>query len=240
VLVLDDLNGIAAEREFADWLKSTIDKMALTEQRLPVCMVLVGVEERRHQLIQNMPSLARAFDLYELQPWSFDDAKGFYRDSFSSVGVHVDDPALDTLARYSGGLPMLAHEIGDATFNLITANHVDGQIALQGLVNAADVIGKKHIRPQALSAINSKAYRSTLMKLANDGSAFTLDFSRARLCELLDDNERRKVDNFLRRMQEIGIVEPGASLGEYRFVTHLTRMFLWLEAQRGVAPQPLP
>lgn len=235
VLVLDDLNGLASEKAFVDWLKSTIDKMSLTDGRLPICMMLVGLEERRERLISNMPSLARAFDLYALTPWSFEESCEFFREAYASVSVTVEPQALEYLARYSGGLPMLAHEIGDATLNLMQADVITTQNALTGLLNAAEVIEKKHIGPQSLSAINSKSYRATLMKLARDGSPFELGFTRSRLCELVEDNqsEKGKVDNFLRRMQQVGLIAGAGSAGEYRFTTHLARIYLWLEAQRA-------
>ena len=64
-LVLDDINGLAASSDFANWLKSLVDEITTSQRPLPLCLLLVGLEERRQALIGLQPSLARVFDLVE-------------------------------------------------------------------------------------------------------------------------------------------------------------------------------
>ena len=47
MIILDDLNGLAESHEFANWLKSLVDEIATSGQRLPFLLVLVGLPERR-------------------------------------------------------------------------------------------------------------------------------------------------------------------------------------------------
>ena len=60
------------------------------------------------------PSLARVFELFDIAPWSDDEAMDFYRKSFDAGGAKVADSDMHQLVRFTGGLPVLAHEIGDA------------------------------------------------------------------------------------------------------------------------------
>lgn len=70
LLVLDDINGLAESADFANWLKSLVDEIATARDPLPLCVLLVGLPERRHSLVTLQPSLARVFDLVEMEPWS--------------------------------------------------------------------------------------------------------------------------------------------------------------------------
>lgn len=66
-LILDDINGLASMQPFADWLKSLIDEIALDAEPTALCLIIVGLEERRQSLIELQPSLARAFKLFQIQ-----------------------------------------------------------------------------------------------------------------------------------------------------------------------------
>src|SRR5262249_25043706 len=112
-LVLDNINGLAESREFADWLKSLVDDIAINRQ-MPLCLLLVGIDERRQSLIELNPSLARCFDLFNIKPWLDHETKKFCTDAFGSVGVGIEEGAMAVMATYAGGLPAVAHEIGDA------------------------------------------------------------------------------------------------------------------------------
>lgn len=120
LLILDDINGLANSEEFANWLKSLVDEISTSRKPLPLCLILVGLEERRQALIKLQPSLARVFDLVEIRAWSDDETRKFFGAAFSKVAMTIDADALQLLSRYAGGLPVLAHELGDAAFNVDT------------------------------------------------------------------------------------------------------------------------
>ena len=115
-LILDDINGLVGSEVFANWLKSFVDEIATSQQETRLCILVVGLEERRHEVAANQPSLARVFELIEIAPWSDDEVRRFYSDSFRAGGAEVSQEGLDSLARFTGGLPVLAHEIGDAVW----------------------------------------------------------------------------------------------------------------------------
>ena len=233
MLILDDINGIAGSEEFANWLKSLVDEIATSDQPLPLLLVLVGLPERRAQLLKSQPSLARVFDPVDIKKLSQDETNEFYRQSFLKVGIQIDKEALDTLWRYSGGYPVLAHEIGDAVFKVDVDNVIDDHDALQGVLRAADVIGQKYIEPQVYDAIRSQRYRSILRKLAN--KPFETQFKRKDAVASLNPDEAGVFDNFLSKMKKLGVLmeDKDTDRGGYKFTSDLQYLFMWLEAQRA-------
>jgi hypothetical protein len=231
-LALDDINGLAVSEEFANWLKSLVDEIATARQPLPLFLLLVGLEERRQSLIELQPSLARVFDLVEIRAWTSEETRTFYRNAFTSVGMIVEDAALGTLVRYAGGLPVLAHEIGDAVFTADRDGRIDRQDALDGIMTAADIIGRKHLEPQVFQAIRSTRYRAILRKLARE--PLEVSFQRRQALQRLSRDEIRVFDNFLRRMHQLGVLtrDPERGAGAYRFANLLHYLYFWLEAER--------
>ncbi|HOP78407.1 MAG TPA: ATP-binding protein [Thermogutta sp.] len=233
LVVLDDINGLAASDQFANWLKSLVDEIATSSDPLPLCLMLVGLEDRRQSLVSLQPSLARVFDVVELRTWSDAETRDFFVNAFSKVGIHVEEEALKILVRFTGGFPVMAHEIGDATFNEDTDNRITREDALQGVVRAADIVGRKHVEPQVFTAIRSPRYRAILRKIAS--KPFEVEFRRRDLWPLLKDDERKVFDNFLARMKKLGVVQanPEGGPGAYRFTNTLHYLYFWLEAARA-------
>ncbi len=231
-LVLDDINGLAQSEAFANWLKSLVDEIATSQQPLPLCLVLLGLEERRRALINLQPSLARVFDLVEVRTWSNDETKSFFKNAFEKVNMTLEDQALDTLASFAGGLPVLAHEIGDAVFKRDDDQVIDRNDILHGVTDAAEIIGRKHLEPQVLQAIHSGRYRTILRKVAKElGSSFT----REELRKQLTKPETRVLDNFLNRMKGLGVIRPDPETGRgaYSFANALHHVYFVIEASRA-------
>ena len=231
MLILDDLNGLAGSSRFAEWLKSLVDEVATGRDPLPLSLVLVGLPERRNQLVQSQPSLARVFDLVEIKPLSEPETETFFRQSFASVGIALLQEAVEPLWLYSGGYPPFAHEIGDAVFKADTDRVVGFHDAWQGIFNAADVIGSKYIQPQVYEALRSPRYRSILKKLPIGKSVIP----RREYIETLSEDEKKVFDNFLRKMRQLGVLRqaPGLGPGAYEFSSLLYMTFFWLEAKRA-------
>lgn len=229
VLVLDDINGLATSQEFANWLKSFIDTVATAKKTLPLFMLLVGLEQRRRELIEGHPSLARAFSVVDIRQWSHEEACEFFDRSFESVNMSVDDDARDFMARYTGGLPVLGHEIGEATFRAAGDDVVDFDAAAEGVFTAASIVGLKHIQPTVLEAIRSAKYRSILRKL----SAGEMVFKRSEVLKELGAAEKGVLDNFLGKMRDLGVLErvPDRGPGYWRFTSLLHRLYFALQAQ---------
>lgn len=233
MIILDDLNGLANSLEFANWLKSLVDEIATSGRPLPLVLVLVGLPERRSQLFQAQPSLARVFDPVKIEKLSEIETKNFYKQSYSQVGVNISDEALEILWHSCGGYPALAHEIGDAVFKIDSDNYIDRRDAGDGILKAADVIGQKYIEPQVFDVIRSEKYRSILRKLAKE--PLETEFRKKEAIKNLDDTERKVFDNFLQKMKKLHVLVENKDLGSggYQFTSDLHQLFFWLQAQRA-------
>ena len=229
-LILDDVDGLAGSEAFANWLKSTVDEISTSSRKIPLCILIVGREEKRQELVSKQPSLARVFELFDIAPWSDDEAMDFYRKSFDAVGAKVADSDVHQLVRFTGGLPVLAHEIGDAVWRTARGLQIDSREVRKGILTAADLIGWKLLQPQVFRAIRNELHHSKLRKTWN---APRMHFQRSELLKHLSSDETRVMDNSLRRMKRFGVLETDPEVkGGYRFSNLLHMRYFWMESQR--------
>ena len=229
LLVLDDINGLATSTDFANWLKSMVDEISTSEQEMPLCILVVGLEERRQELIEGQPSLARVFELIDISPWSDDETSEFYQNAFQSMNAKIEEPELSRLVQFTGGLPVLAHEIGDAVWRAAQSSEINAREVSQGIFIAAEIIGRKLLEPQIFRAIRSERYRSILRKMAGESQMY---FRRAELVANLTEKEAKVVGSFLQRMKKLGAIETIDGVrGGYKFPTFLHALYFRLESE---------
>ena len=229
LLILDDINGLATSADFANWLKSMVDEISTSEQKMPLCILVVGLEERRQELIEGQPSLARVFELIDISPWSDDETSEFYQNAFRSMNAKIEEPELSRLVQFTGGLPVLAHEIGDAVWRAAQSLEISAREVSQGIFIAAEIIGRKLLEPQIFRAIRSERYRSILRKMAGESQMY---FRRAELVANLTEKEAKVVGSFLRRMKKLGAIETIDGVrGGYKFPTFLHALYFRLESE---------
>ena len=230
-LVLDDINGLARSEAFANWLKSSVDEFATSSApKAGLCILVVGLEERRRELVEGQPSLARVFELIDIAPWSDEEVSDFYKRSFERAGAVVSRDDIKGLVQYTGGMPVLAHEIGDAVWRTARTREIRNNEIVRGIIVAAEVIGSKLLEPSIFRAIQSERYRSILRQIADRPRT---RFKRSEVLERLTGEDRRSLDNFLRRMKDLGAIEPDPEIrGGYRFPNRLHALYFFMEAQR--------
>ncbi len=228
LLILDDINGLASSRKFANWIKSFVDETAVSRTKLPLCLLFVGLEERRQSLIDLQPSLVRVFDLLEISNWTDEETEAFYREAFGKVNVSIRKDALDIMVQFTGGLPVFAHEIGDAVFRIDDDDKINIGDAKRGIMLAAVIIGRKYVKPGVLNSIQSKHYLSILRKVG----AGPFEFKRKDLLSNLNKNEREVLDKFLNKMKKLGVIRavPESGRGIYCFQNRLYHAYLFMEA----------
>lgn len=112
------------------------------------------------------------------------------------------------MARYTGGLPVPAHEIGDAVWRTAHARAIKTSEVVNGIITAAEVIGSKLLEPSMLQALQSERYRSILRHIADRPR---MHFRRSDVLARLGGDDKSALDNFLRRMRKLGAIEtdPG-------------------------------
>lgn len=228
-IILDDINGLASSTQFANWFKSTVDEIATSSDPLPVTFALVGLPERRNQLISAQPSLNRVFELIEIRRFNEGETKDFFQRTFSKVNAEINEEALGLLCRFSGGYPVFMHELGDAVFKADTDARIDRKDALSGILRAAEVIGAKYVEPQITTAIRSEKYQGILKKIAQD--PFEHRFIRKDAVSRLTSSEAQVFDNFLRRMEKLGAIRKDKERGpgSYEFTSEIYYLFFWLQ-----------
>jgi hypothetical protein len=228
-IILDDIDGISKNPKFADWYKSFVDGVAIKYDYFPVLIMLVGLPEVRDILSNCQPSLLRVFRPIDIDKLLDDDVREFFTKSFNKVDMDVDSDAMRFMVRYSSGLPILMHEIGDATFWKTKGHQVAYNDATLGIIEAANNIGKKYLDPTVYRAIRSERYMSILRKL---GNTLSTSFRKKELAEMLNVKEKNVLDNFLKRMRELGVIVPDVNggRGSYKFVNELYPVYIMMES----------
>ena len=236
-LILDDINGLADNPRFANWLKSMVDSVATSRTKVPVCLMFVGLEERLDAMIKNNQSVGRIFrPMVEIKPWEKPESKEFFRNTFGKHNVDIEEDFVKVLAEWSAGLPAVAHEIGDAVWRIAEKNTIKKQDCLDGVFDAAYSVGKRFIERNVIQALQSSQYRSILGKIA-EGFVGNFTFSKKELrsLETLTPDEKSALDNFLRRMTKLGGIVPvkNGEPGIYRFPTYMHSIYFILTAPKS-------
>lgn len=230
-IVLDDINGLVEKSDFANWYKSFADEIATHYKKYPVFIMLTGLAEKRDVLARYQPSLMRIFRIVEIERLSNEEVRQFFMHAFDSVGVKVKIDAIEAMVDFSGGFPLLMHEIGDATFRVDRDSLITLEDAYAGILEATEEVGRKYLDPKLYELIRrSKRYRSIIRKL---GETPSRKFKKKEIETRLSESERKVFNNFLKRLRELDIIEtdPEGGKGAYRFVNELYPLYFWIRAK---------
>ena len=225
-IVLDDIDAISRTPEFANWYKSFVDKVATHFDHFPISIMLIGLPEFRDNLSRNQPSLMRVFRVVEIEKLQEKEVKDFFLRAFNKVNIAVQESAMEIMIDYSGGLPTIMHEIGDAIFWIDEDGIVKDDDVWKGVISAAESIGKKYLDPLVYRAIRSEKYRSILRKLG-----VTTSFKKNEIVAKLTKEEKAVFDNFLRTMRDRGVImiDQEADRGTYKFVNDIYPVYIFME-----------
>ena len=231
-LVLDDINGLARSEAFANWLKSSVDEFATSSPEAKLCILIVGLEGRRRELVASQPSLARVFELIDIAPWS--DRRGLRLLPTSrsrARGAEIPEDSMQNLVQYTGGMPVLAHELGDAVWRTARTHDIKGIEVARGIVVAAEVIGSKLLEPSIFEAIQSERYRSILRQIQDRPR---MRFRRSEVLDRLPGQDQPSAGQFPAPHEGLGSDrrrDPEIR-GGYRFPNRLHALYFFLESQR--------
>lgn len=232
-IALDDINGLVEKEEFTHWYKSFVDEVATHYKDFPVFMMLIGLPEKRDVLSRFQPSLMRIFRVVEIGKLSNEEVKDFLSKAFKKVDIKVEPEAMKCMVHFSSGLPLLMHEIGDATFWIDTDGVISEKDAIAGVVKAAENVGQKYLDPKVYRAIRSPRYRSILRKLGK--RLLSRNFMKKDVEAMLNEEEKKVFHNFLRRIRELGVIEADVERGPgaYRFVNEIYPIYIAMESERS-------
>lgn len=228
-LVLDEINGVTADPQFAHFIKGIVDTNAMSRTPLPLLLTLSGVEARRREMIQKYQPIDRIFDVVEISPMSEDEMREFFGRAFDSVQMRVNEEAMHLLVYYSAGFPKIMHLVGDAAYWIDRDGVVDLDDAARSVREAADEVGRKYVDQQVYGALHSKDYLSILAKIGKlDPDSLT--FKKADAVAGLTETEKRKFNNFLQKMKSLKVLRSGDEKREYVFNMRMVRLYIWLQS----------
>jgi len=234
LIVFDDINGLAANPKFANWLKGMVDSEATSRRENPVCLIFVGFEDRLSHMKENNPSVGRIFNpLIDIQSWTPLESKEFFNSTFAKRGCIINAEDINRLAFYSDGLPVMAHELGNSVWKIAKSKTIQSNEVWAGIFDAAEMIGRKFLNKEVIQALQSKNYRSILKKISGPDSPLKgFKFSRKQLHSMktLTSSEKKGLDNFINRMRNLGALVPGLSgeRGVYQFSTRMHKIYFML------------
>jgi len=224
LLIFDEINGIAKNPEFAHFIKTLVDENATSSNILPLTLILCGTEERRKELVERHQPIERIFDIIDIKSMNENEMKEFFIKAFNSVEIKVDEKALKLICDYSSGLPKIMHIIGDNIYWIDQDKFVDFNDAREGILLAAEEIGRRFVDVQVLKAIHSKDYKSILSKIVQKPKK---SFSKKEIEENLSSREKEKLHNFLQRMKKLNAIRS-LERGYYEFINPMIPLYLYL------------
>ena len=228
-LVLDEINGITENPQFANFIKGLVDTNAMSSKPLPLLLMLCGVEERRRQMIQKHQPVDRIFDVIEIESMDVKEMEAFFQRAFDSVSMPVEPSAMSILTQYSAGFPKIMHLVGDAAFWIDRDGIIKQADALTAVFLAAEEVGKKYVDQQVYRALRIPDYKSILAKIGKMDPD-TMSFKKADVASGLTESEKKKFNNFLQKMKSLNVLRSGDVPGEYIFNVRMVRLYIWLQS----------
>lgn len=231
-LVIDDINGLSEQEEFVNWYKRFADTIEVDDSfDLKLYILFAGYPEKFDNLVLQDLSFGRIFHYEEISNLEDADVREFFINAFDSAGMKCEDDALDLLVMFSQGSPLMMQYIGDAVFWQSDGEIITKDTAAIGVLNAANELGSKQIRPD-LNQIESKHYLNILLKL---GKHQIYGFQESELKPILSDEQNDVLSNFLEKMIKIGILNPTGvkNSGEYEFSNILYFTYFMIKANEG-------
>jgi len=237
LLTFDDINGLADNPDFSHWLKSMVDGQVTSGKKNRVCLIFVGLDERLRAMQKANPSVIRVFQpLIDINPWAAEESENFFKNSFAKGNAVIEKNEIVELVLYSEGLPIVAHQIGHAVWEIADSKKITHEDVQAGVMVAANNFGGRFLESGVLQALKSEKYRSILRKIAKNTELIEIEFSKDQLRSLpLTAEEKNNLDNFLNRMRKLGAILPAQNgrRGVYRFATYMHRLYFLLEASES-------
>jgi hypothetical protein len=224
-VIIDDINGLTKDPEFATWYKSFSDTLD-TDFRgeSPIAIMLAGYPDKLQTLYNHNPSFNRIFRSYEIGPLTRSEVSSFFEDTFKKANIGIENEALNEMIDFSAGIPTMMQEIGDGVFWEDTDSIIDKKDALHGIFEAGIQIGKKFVKPEIDSSIYSVKYRSILLKM---GEHTIVSFKKSDFEKHLNEEEKRVFPDFLQKAKKLKILEQDIPRsGIYKFPNMLYPVYL--------------
>ena len=154
-LIIDDINGLSESIEFVNWYKRFADSIEMRDYNIPLYILLASYPEKFNILVNQDESFARIFHYDNIDYLESSEIKEFFQDTFNSVGITCDKQSLDYMISFSDGIPLMMQEIGDSVYWEVEGSTVNKEHAVNGIIEAGRLIGKRQIKPVMDKSIRS-------------------------------------------------------------------------------------
>jgi AAA ATPase domain len=225
ILIFDEIDSVALEPFFADFLKELLDVGAVAGKDLPLVVLLCGTRDRFEAIRKNNFRVAQQIDFIELDTLSTAEVLEFFRKAFDSIHVPYAEGGLDILANFCGGLPHIMHMLGQTVPANGKSGVIDKPNALRYSNKAAEEWGAKFSDPRLLTLFDDSSHNRVLRWLCDP--EVHLSFSRTRLLVDVGQDAASDADSCLKCLQTFGIIEEvEESDGSWQFVNPLASLYL--------------
>lgn len=228
-IIIDDINGLSKSKEFVNWYKRFADTIAVSNQyKLPVYLLLAGYPEKFDNLVQAEESFGSIFHHEDISTLDNSEVKEFFVTMFDQENISISDEALEVMVDFSYGLPLMMQQIGDSIFWLVEEDSISKETAMLGVMDAANEIGNKQIRP-ILNQIRSDNYERILEILVKNDLT---SFKKSELKKYLPNVSNNIITGFLSRMVELGILKSTGHVnsGTYEFNNPLYYIYFLIKS----------
>ncbi|MDR0913520.1 MAG: ATP-binding protein [Methanobrevibacter sp.] len=237
ILIIDDINGLSDNPEFANWYKSFSDTLFTNfRNKAPISFILAGYDEKLQMIHEHNPSFSRIFSHIKLKGLNDNEINDFFFKTFNKIDLTVDPDAMKLLVKYSSGLPNMMQEIGNGTFYMTNSDIVRYDDALSGIMFAGDEIGKKYLQPLLDKSIRSSKYLNIFERISIDAISNNLNeeyfFKKKDFSMNLDEKEVKVFTDFLSVARKLKILDYHGSKksGYYKFTNNLYPIYLAIQS----------
>jgi hypothetical protein len=216
-LVIDEIDALTRGDGFAPFLKSLAESQAATGGALPVTLILCGLSEHRERLHRQHPSIDRVIDPVILHPLSDAESRDVLCAGFDEVFYQYSPTVFDPALAAAAGQPFVLHLLGEEIFAVDSDRAISPDDVQAGLVAAARRYWDRITAREVYGTLKSDNYLALLDLLGAQGLRFAR-FERAGLAAVVPEAQRKSLDNFIRKLRELDLVEPvPGDAGRYRF-----------------------
>jgi hypothetical protein len=235
-IIIDDINGLSETPDFANWYKSFVDTLSTNfRTELPIAFILTTYPENAQKLYDYNPSFNRQFKHIDLEGLKNNEIEDFFKKTFNSIEIDVEEEAMDLMVRFSSGLPNMMQEIGNGVFWINNDNVINKDIALKGIIRAGNEIGVKYLQPALDNSVRSERYLTIFRELGNDFTSKDLakeyTFRKRDFATKLDNKEQNAFGDFLSKAKELNIIEYASApnTGVYKFTNNLYPIYFFIQ-----------
>lgn len=226
LIIIDEFDRIAGKQKgLASFFKSLFEKLTVDDYG-HVMFMIVGLSSIRHELAEDHPSIMRCFLPIELPVMHATEIEELVRKALAPSGVVCSPEVMGAITYYSGGYPVLVHELGYALFETDSDGSWDQTDFVTALKRTVRRLEQKHFAKMYTVDIKSRLYRDILNILATaESDEVSLSDVKKRF-----PGDPKLVSSYISRLIERGLVtKVEGQRATYRLINRLFKLFIRLK-----------